>query len=337
MTSSTRPPTLADVARHAGVSKITASRALSNPQVVAAGTIEKVRESVAATGYVPNLIAGGLKSRRSRLVAVLVPSIVVSQFLPTLDALTETLGAAGYQLIIGQSGFDHSREDALIDTLLSRRPDGMVLIGPVHGERTRARLRASHIPVVEAWDLNDQPVNMVVGFSHLAVGQAVARYFLDKGVQRVGVATGNDPRGTTRLKGFVEAMGRDIPVAIVDAPGTMRRGRAALRELLGKQPDLQAVFCSSDLLALGALAEAQARGLRVPEELAICGFGGAEFAADTEPPLTTVQIDGAAIGRLAAQLILERCRGQVVKQRVIDVGFRIVERQSTNGMTLEAA
>ena len=198
-------------------------------------------------------------------------------------------------------------------------------------------MRASHIPVVEAWDLSEKPVNMMVGFSHLAVGQTVARYFLDKGVQRVGVATGNDPRGATRLKGFVEAMGRDIPITIVDAPGTMRRGRAALRELLGKQPDLQAVFCSSDLLALGALAEAQARGLRVPEDLAICGFGGADFAADTEPPLTTVQIDGAAIGRLAAQLILERCRGKVVEQRVIDVGFRIVERQSTNGMTLEVA
>ena len=329
MTSPPRPPTLADVARHAGVSTITASRALGNPQVVADATIERVRAAVEATGYVPNLIAGGLKSRRSRLVAALVPSIVVSQFLPTLDGLTEALGAAGYQLIIGQSGFDHLREEALLDALVSRRPDGIVLIGPVHGERARARLRASHIPVVEAWDLIERPVDMVVGFSHLAVGRAVARYFLDQGVQRVGVATGNDTRGATRLRGFVQAFGREIPVATVDAPGTMRRGRAALSELLGKAPDLQAVHCSSDLLAMGVLAEAHARGLRVPEDLAICGFGGAEFAADTEPPLTTVEIDGAAIGKLAAQLILERCRGQAAQRRVIDVGFRIVERQST--------
>jgi LacI family gluconate utilization system Gnt-I transcriptional repressor len=151
-------------------------------------------------------------------------------------------------------------------------------------------------------------------------------------MQRVGVATGDDSRGAIRLKGFVETMGRDVPVAVVAAPGTMRRGRTALTELLGKQPDLQALYCSSDLLALGVLAEAHARHLRVPEDLAICGFGGAEFAADTEPPLTTVQIDGAAIGTLAAQLILERCRGEAVRQQVIDVGFQIVERQSTRAI-----
>src|ERR1700712_2977307 len=126
--------TLHDVARRAGVSPITASRALGKPGVVSARTIAKVQEAVRATGYIPNLMAGGLKSARSLLVASLVPSISVAQFLPTVKALTESLDAAGYQLILGQSGYDHSREEALLNTMLSRRPDGIVITGLVHSQ-----------------------------------------------------------------------------------------------------------------------------------------------------------------------------------------------------------
>jgi LacI family gluconate utilization system Gnt-I transcriptional repressor len=108
----------------------------------------------------------------------------------------------------------------------------------------------------------------------------------------------------------------------------MGRGRAALAELLSQQPDLQAVCCSSDQLALGVLAEAQARHLRVPQDLAICGFGGAEFAADTQPSLTTVHIAGAKIGETAARFIIDRCNGVSIAQPVVDVGFEIVQRTS---------
>jgi len=115
------------------------------------------------------------------------------------------------------------------------------------------------------------------------------------------------------------------------SPLALALGRQALAELLRQDPALQAVYCSSDQLAQGVLTEAQARGLRIPEDLAVCGFGNADFAAHMEPSLTTVHVDGAAIGRLAARLIVDRCRGQPVDQRVIDVGFRIVERRSTGG------
>jgi len=109
--------------------------------------------------------------------------------------------------------------------------------------------------------------------------------------------------------------------------------RHALRELLRQQSDLQAVYCSSDQLAQGVLVEAQARGLRVPGELAVCGFGNADFAAHMQPSLTTVHVDGAAIGRLAVRSIVDRCRGEAVEQPIVDVGFGIVERQSTGRAT----
>ncbi|MBV8270806.1 MAG: LacI family DNA-binding transcriptional regulator [Cupriavidus sp.] len=321
--------TLHDVARQAGVSLITASRAISNPSLVSDKTIERVRQAVEATGYIPNLLAGGLKSRRSLMVAALVPNIAVAQFIPTVKALTDALDAAGYQLILGQTGYDHAREEALLGTMISRRPDGIVVTGLVHSQAARDRLRSSGIPVVETWDLSDRPVDMAVGFSHLKVGSAVAGYFLGKGWRRFGIATGDDQRAAVRREGFVSTLGHDVPTVKVPAPSSLALGRQALRQLLEIDPTIEAIFCSSDQLAQGVMEEARARGLRIPADLAICGFGDADFAAYTEPPLTTVQVDGEAIGKLAARLLLDRCRGETVKEPVIDVGFRVVERGTT--------
>lgn len=327
--SGNKSVTLHDVAREAGVSLITASRALSNPGVVSAKTIARVQQAVEVTGYIPNLLAGGLKSRRSLTVAALVPNIAVAQFLPTVKALTDALDAAGYQLILGQTGYDNAREEALLGTMISRRPDGIVVTGLVHAQASRDRLRRSGIPVVETWDLSDRPVDMAVGFSHLKVGSAVAGYFLAKGWRRFGIATGDDQRAAVRREGFISTLGHDVPTARVPAPSSLGLGRKALSDLLEQDPTIQAIFCSSDQLAQGVMEEARSRGLRVPEDLAICGFGDADFAADMSPSLTTVQVDGAGIGTLAANLLLWRCRGETVPAPVVDVGFRIVERGST--------
>jgi len=321
--------TLRDVARAAGVSVITASRALSHPEVVSPETIERVRHAVAATGYIPNLLAGGLKSKRSMTVGALVPFVGVPQFLPTVQTLTEELDRAGYQLILGQTGYDSAREAALLDTFLGRRVDGIVVAGLLKSNAAAERLRRQVIPVVETWDLTDRPLDMLVGFSHVKVGSAVAGYFLGKGWQQVGIATGNDDRALRRREGFVAAMGREVPTAVVTAPSNLALGRQALRDLLDRGTPLRAVFCSSDGLAQGVLTEARARGIRVPEDLAVVGFGGTDFAAHLEPSLTTVHIDGSAIGAQAASLLLARFRGEPEGRRVIDVGFTIVERQST--------
>jgi LacI family gluconate utilization system Gnt-I transcriptional repressor len=331
-----RPPapkgvTLHDVAREAGVSLITASRALGNPSLVSKATIERVQQAVARTGYIPNRLAGGLKSRRSMTVVGLVPIISVPQFLPTVQMLTETLDRHGYQLILGQSGYDHAREEKLIATMMGRRPDGVVVTGLVHSARAREQLRSLGIPVVETWDLSERPVDMAVGFSHLKVGSAVAGYFLARGWQRLAIASGDDQRAQQRREGFLAAVGHEVPTAIVPAPSSVALGRRALAELLQQDPRIQAVCCSSDALAQGVLVEASARGLRIPQDLAVCGFGDADFSAHLQPSLSSVHVDGAEIGRLAAQLILDRCQGKAVPSPVIDVGFRIVERESTAG------
>jgi len=324
--------TLHDVARLADVAPITASRALNTPDRVSPEVLQKVTDAVRRTGYVPNLLAGGLASTRSKLVAAVVPTIVGPVFLQTIGSLTHALAEHGYQLMLGQSGYVDSREDALLEAIIGRRPDGIVLTGIMHSAEGRRRLAAAGIPVVETWDLTPTPIDMLVGFSHVDVGRAVVEFLHRKGHRRLAVVAGDDERSKRRHGAFCEAArGLGLPevrVVVVPAPTTLRSGRAALAQLLAEGGEVDAVFCSSDLLALGVLTEAQARGVAVPQQIAVVGFGDFDFAVDLNPALTTVHIDGAAIGRQAARFIVERAEGRPVEQPVVDIGFSIVERAS---------
>jgi LacI family gluconate utilization system Gnt-I transcriptional repressor len=324
--------TLHDVAKLAGVAPITASRAINTPQQVSPEVLERVAAAVAATGYVRNHLAGSLASSRSRLVAALVPTITGPVFLQSVQALTEALGRQGYQVMLGQSGYADSREDALLEAIVGRRPDGIVLTGTSHSALARERLRLSGIPVVETWDLSASPIDMLVGFSHADVGREVLAFLAGKGYKRLAVMAADDERSTLRARTFcvaADAMSlAPVTVVQVAAPTTLALGREGLRRLMaaGSLPD--AVFCSSDLLALGVMTEAQAQGIAVPQGLAVMGFGDLAFAADLHPALSTVHIDSAAIGRHAAHFIVERAEGREVKDRVLDIGFSIVQRLS---------
>jgi LacI family gluconate utilization system Gnt-I transcriptional repressor len=323
---------LSDVAQLARVSAITASRALNAPETVAPETLARVREAVARTGYVPNRIAGGLASARSRLVAAMVPTIS-GPFVRSIESLTAALEEAGYQLILGQTGYAQSREDALLEAIISRRPDAIVLTGVVRSPLARKRLVASGIPVIETWDLTPTPIDMLVGFSHERAGAVVAEYLLSRGRKHLGVVSADDSRADRRTRAFCDAArvatgAAGCPVELMPAPGTVRGGRTAFAALIEKHPDVDGVFCSSDLIALGVITEARARGIRVPEELGVVGLGDLEFAADVDPALTTVHIDGATIGREAANFIVRRARDESIPERVLDVGFELVTRQS---------
>src|SRR5450830_2103655 len=197
--------TLRDVAKLAGVAPITASRALNTPDAVSETVLRRVREAVERTGYVPNLLAGGLASRRSRLVAAVVPTVSGSVFLETVEALTDTLAAAGYQMMLGQSGYAGSREDALLETIIARRPDGVILTGIMHSQLARRRLAASGLPVVETWDLSPNPLDMLVGFSHEQLGAAVAHFLHRRGRRCVAAITADDERARRRHGAFATA------------------------------------------------------------------------------------------------------------------------------------
>jgi len=325
--------TLADVAKLAGVSPITVSRVVNRPELVTANTLAHVQQVIERTGYVPNLLAGGLASKRTRLVAALVPSITNAIFVEAVQALTDRLWEAGYQVLLGLSGYPATREDALLAAVLSRRPDAIYLTGINHSPEARQRLINARIPVVETWDMTPTPIDMLVGFSHEQIGEAVARHLLAKGHRSFGLLWADDARALARRRGFqseLEAGGCDqVQVVTVPAPSTLTLGRQGLSRLFEQGARPTAVFCSSDLLAHGALEEARSRGISVPDQLALIGFGDLEFTQHTFPALSTVRVDRAAIGRQAAELILSRIEGTNGDARVIDVGFEIVDRGTT--------
>jgi LacI family gluconate utilization system Gnt-I transcriptional repressor len=234
--------------------------------------------------------------------------------------------------MLGQSGYADSREDDLLAAIISRRPDGIILTGIVHSSEGRRRLSSAGIPIVETWDLTRTPIDMLVGFSHEKVGAAVAEFFHRRGYRRPGLVSANDTRALLRSKGFTETAqklgSRDVPTVFSGAPAMLGHGRAGLSELIGRSKNIDAVFCSSDFLALGVMIEAQSRGIRIPDQLAIVGFGDLNFAGDLNPTLTTVRVDGEEIGRLAAHFVMDALADAPIPNRILDVGFSIVERAS---------
>jgi LacI family gluconate utilization system Gnt-I transcriptional repressor len=325
--------TLEHVAKLAGVSRMTVSRALNNPELVNKETLEQIQRVIERTGYIPNMLAGGLATRRSGMVAAIVPSLANSIFVETIQSLADHLWEAGYQLMLGLSGYPATREEALLAAVLSRRPDAICLTGITHSPLSRQRLISSGIPVVETWDLTPTPIDMLVGFSHEKVGEAVAEYLVAKGFRRLGIVSADDERAAARRQGFLSVLAREgiktVETASVPAPSTLGLGRTGLGKLLdaGFAPD--AVFCSSDVLAHGVLEEARLRRLNVPGQLAVIGFGGLEFSPHTVPALSSVAVDREAIGRRAAQMILDRIENSAAAGGVVDVGFRILERETT--------
>lgn len=326
-------PTLKDLARLAGVSPITASRALHRPELVAEATRARVAQAVEQSGYVPNSLAGGLTSRQTRLVAAIVPSVGHSLFSDLLDALITGLAAQRYETTLGISRYDPEHEEAWLGAMLSRRPEGVVLTGTEHTARARRLLLNADIPVVELWDYTPHPMDVAIGFSQEDVGRAAFRHLTACGYRRPALLRSDDSRAGRRAQGFLRAAAEaeaPVPEQIVfseDSPQA-GRGREALAALRARAPDADAVFCSSDALALGVLAQAQALGLQVPTRFGVLGFGDQALATDAIPALSTVKVDGAYIGRLGAEALIARMHGGAAPP-AHDVGFEVIARAST--------
>lgn len=326
-----RAPTLDDVARAAGLSSMTVSRALNTPDQVRSETVKKVLAAVKATGYIPNALAGGLASRRSKLIAVLVPHLNDPLFADTLQAMGETLSQRGYQMLLCSAGYTPQTETELVSTLMSRRPDGIMLTGIHHANDLKKIIFNASVPVVETWDITPTPIDMLVGFSHEKAGLATAEYLLGKGYRRPGLVWTTERTAAQRKNGLYEGLARhgitDAPCVESQLPARFADGRAGAAQLL-ETTELDVIICGSDTLAQGAISELQARGLSVPQDVAVIGFGDLDFAAANVPAITTVALDRYAIGARAATLLANRIEGRSDGEQIIDIGFHLTERES---------
>ncbi|WP_046143155.1 MULTISPECIES: substrate-binding domain-containing protein [Devosia] len=308
-----KPPTMQDIARKVGVSPMTVSRALRDGTSVNAQTRDAIRQAVEELGYVFDSTAANLRQQRTGFVAVTIPSINNANFADTVRGLSDGLKAHGLQPLLGYTDYDIEQEEILVEQLLRRRPEAIVVTGGQHTPRCRRLLQSAGIPVIETWDLPSEPIGHVVGFSNADAAAMLVDHLVTSGRRRiafVGGEAGGDFRGADRRAGFVAAVkrrGMDV-TRLVDAgkaPVSMREGAIATRTLLEYAPDTDAIVCVSDLVAFGALTECQRMGVDVPGQIAIAGFGNYEVAQISVPPITTIDPFPERIGRQAADIVLQ--------------------------------
>jgi LacI family gluconate utilization system Gnt-I transcriptional repressor len=329
--------TMADVARRAGVSPMTVSRAFKTDSSVSESTRQAILRAADDLGYVFDSTASNLRSQRTDFIAVTIPSINNANFADTVRGLSEGLKARRLQILLGYTDYDMSEEERLIEQFLRRRPEAIVVTGGRHTPRARRMLENAGIPVIETWDLPDKPIGHAIGFSNAQAVRGMVDHFVAKGLSRIafiGGDTTRDTRGADRRAGFIAAMqahGLDATrlIAAGVPPISMREGADAMARLLETLPDTQAVICVSDLSAFGALTECQRRGVAVPGRLWIAGFGDYEIAEIAVPALTTINPFPRDIGARTAALILDVLDGKQDAPAKIAISPALMLRQST--------
>lgn len=324
-----------DVARRARVSAITVSRALRSPEIVSEAKRKRIARAVADLGYVPNRVAGMLASNRSDIIGAIIPSIRYPALESMVQGLTDAVHERGMQLILVTSGDSIEGEENAIRAVLAQRPAGLCLYNTRHTRIARALLSAARVPVVETGDLLSKPLDAAVSFSNFSAARAMTLHLAARGYQRIAFCSrprSSSQRSHERLEGYKAAL-RDLGRAIdrelvVEKAGWIEAAAEALRRLVARRPDTDAVFFASGNMAIGGLMECQRCGWAVPERIAIAGFDDNELAAQVPPGLTTVRVPRHDIGRRAAELLMQRMQGTRTAERRVDLGFEIVERGS---------
>ncbi|WP_043531942.1 LacI family DNA-binding transcriptional regulator [Litchfieldella xinjiangensis] len=327
-------PTLAQVAQMAGVSPITASRALNDPEKVNEATRDRVFQVMEHLGYVPNLIAGSLASSRSRFIAVIVPSLVNTVFLEVIKGLQDTFEAAGYQILLGNTNYDIEREHQLVRTFLGWSCSALVTAGLKHNPACRRLLQECDRPVMEVMELGEA-LDLNVGLDHHEAGRCMASHLLARGYRQpiyVGARLADDYRAGMRYAGHsevLEAAGIASRLIDIDQPGSLEEGAKCLERVRQDYPDADVIHFANDDLATGALLHALRLGIQVPDEIAIAGFNGLPLGQYITPRLTTILSPRETMGRVAAEEILKRLAGKRVTRRKHDVGFQLLNGKST--------
>jgi LacI family transcriptional regulator len=326
---------LSDVARAAGVSLATASRALANAELVHPETRSRVRGAVALLGYVPHGAARALASRRSRTAAAVIPTLDNPVFSASTHALQLRLAEDGYTLFLASHEYDLAAEVRMVRAFIERGVDGMVLVGLDHDPEVNRLLGQAGIPYELTWAIDASGFHHSLGFSNRRAAAAVAQHLLELGHRAIAVISGHiafNDRARERVAGVREALeahGLVLPSGlVVETSFSLASGRQALASLLESGQKFTAIACGNDILATGVLLEAAARGIAVPGALSVAGYDDIDLAAEITPALTTVRLPAAEIGRLAAERMLARLAGKSVP-RVQEVKVELVVRAST--------
>jgi LacI family transcriptional regulator len=328
-------PNIEDVAAAAGVSTATVSRVLNRPQSVRETLRQRVTEAVARLGYVPHAGARALKLQRSGTVGAIFPTVDNAIFAKAIEALQRRLGESGLQLLIATSGYDVDVEARQAMNLVTRGADALALCGVGQSPQLLQFLRQRELPTVHVMTYPAPPGMVCVGFDNSrAIGQAV-RYLLDLGHRRIAMLAGitrDNDRAAARVAGVRQALRQAglalAPQHLVERPYGLAEARDGFRALMAASPPPTAVLCGNDVLAFGALLEAQRMALAVPQAVSIVGFDDLEMARHLQPALTTLHVPTDAMWNTAADRLIAALEQQPVPPAT-EVEVELVVRGST--------
>ena len=327
--------TITDVARLSNVAPITVSRALRAPGTVSAELRARIDAAVIQLGYEPDPAARALASSRSNMIGVLVPSLTNIVFNDVLRGIYDGTSDGTLQVQIGNTHYSTLEEERLLRSVISQRPIALIVSGIDQNPASRKILASAGCPVVQIMEVSEDPIDMLVGFSHFEGGRAATTHLLSVGYRRIGfVGARMDPRSQRRLAGYrraLEEAGLYDPdlVTTTMEPSSVPLGRRLIQDSFRKTPNLDAIFCNNDDLALGVLFECQHAGLNVPQRLGICGFNDLDLMAAACPPLTSVVTPRYEIGAQAMQMIRSRLNNAPITDPARDLGFSLCAREST--------
>jgi LacI family transcriptional regulator len=330
-------PSIREVAREAGVSITTVSHALSGKRPVSGATRRRIQAAARRLGYRPNQVAAAMITGRTKTLGVLVPDIANPFFGALVHAAEGAAAARGYAVLFSAAELDPALEARAVEVLHDKRIDALLYLGGTDEENRALRaLAKAGTPIVA---LDEALPTIPRGSSLVTVdneegGCLAGRHLVDLGHAELGAITGPSglPTARDRLKGFAEGTGELKPhrrrIRYADAY-TIDGGREAARDLLEHEPDVTALFCANDLMALGALEAARALGRAVPGDLSLVGFDDIFVAALVSPPLTTIRQPLARLGKEAAELAIDLIEGNATgpERRVLPV--ELVVREST--------
>ena len=337
MAGSGERPTVEDIARAAGVSTATVSRALNRPDTVSPELREKVAGKVRELGYVPSGAAKALASNRTFTVGALIPTINNAIFAASIAAFEETLSRNGYTLLVTVSNYDQLHEVEQLRRLLEREVDALILVGLDHHDDVWRLLEISGCPAVAIWGHANNPPIPCMGFDNASAAEFAVDHLVELGHRRIGmvagISTGND-RARARRRGVEAALRRHGLRAdaelFTEKPYSHNDGRAGLAELLALDERPTAIMCGNDVLAMGVMFEARDRGLAVPDDLSVIGFDNLPITEQLSPALTTIEVPSEAIGRAAASALVDHLsEATPIESRVFDAPF--LKRETTRG------
>ena len=322
-----------DVARVAGVSPITVSRALRTPEKVKPATLERVLEAVKETGYQVNAIASSLRSGQSAFVTVFVASLQNVHYAAAMQGMLDVFEGSRFHLMFAQIGYAEDLSAGQIRGMLPFKPAAVVFSGIVRDEGARHFLRSLNLPILEMWGETEEAIDMLVASPGREGGRLMGEHFGEQGYERIAYVGHTSTRASHRIAGFEAGLGRHGKKVslLLPAEGTqeMEDGVRALEQVLAQLPDCDAIMFGTDVMAAGALVRAQELGLTMPHRIAIAGYGDLFFAAHTRPKLTSVHTGPYEVGQIAGRLLRQRLDTGKVDKPIIQVPLRLEVRGST--------